>query len=64
MLQMEFQTLCTGEKKCSHVYCEYIFLFRAEKLYIEFLNRVLTLFGPKMLVKRDKNEDENSKRNK
>lgn len=56
------QTLHEGEKKCSYVYCESVFLFRAEKLHEQFLERVFS--GPEVLVKRDKNGDEKGKRNK
>lgn len=51
-------------RKNAVVYCEYIFLFRAEKLHVQFLERVLTLSGPKLLVKRDKTGDEKIKSNK
>lgn len=62
MLQMGSKLSIQGRKKCSHVYCEYIFLFRAEKLLVQFLERVLTLSGPKLLVKRDKNGDEKNQK--
>ena len=50
----------------SYVYCEYTFLFIAEKLHVQFLKRVLTRSGPEhvlLLVKKDKNGDEKGKRN-